>query len=754
MGKHGEVQRMETQIKRINRNLILGWFLIVVVLMVSYIGEVAKNDRTVPYLAVFSLITILPMLGVAVGYFKNKESENLRYYVVLGYFLMYIFVMLTGSTTLVFTYILPLLAFIVLYHDPQLVLGSGIIATVINCVSIFMKYRRGDIESILTKDTEIQMALLLLCILAAFLATRIYDSIYKANVAYTQELSEQREELYQQAEELEALNGELNKYSDELLVKNEKMREMTMQTIMTIANTIDAKDEYTRGHSRRVAEYSVAIAMEMGLDPEQVADIRFIGLLHDIGKIGVPDSVLNKPGKLSNEEYQLMKDHTVTGGEILKDITMIEGLDVGAKYHHERYDGKGYPEGLKGEEIPLIARIIGVADAYDAMTSNRIYRRHLEADKVLAELKKGNGTQFDPQACDVMIKLVEEDRLPKFNMDNDSAEIRQTTQILTRVIDKAEETAQEEIQMDELTGTLSRGQGVSVMQDQISKYGTGSLFIFDIDNFRKINETEGFMVGDKYLRILSDKVKRITEEEVVSRFGADEFVVYMPLIDSAEDAEKVARTFIEEIKELMARDPSVSKLSVSIGITQIATEKDRVMVSYENASKALFVAKQYGGCNYFCHRLDKIDDDDVAVANSSDLEYLVEALRDKKHMDATTEYSIPEFARIYDFINGIIEKNDGNVHIVLFTLRDIGDVSVEEHDEVMGYLERAIAGAIMNVGEAAKYTNMQYVVLLINMDETQTKQIINRILADFYRSYDRKNVEVHYDAADLRESRE
>ncbi|MBR1852547.1 MAG: diguanylate cyclase [Lachnospiraceae bacterium] len=745
---------MDTQIKRINRNLILGWTLIVVILFVSYVGEVMKGARTVPYLIIFSAVTILPMMAVAFLYFKNKESQDLRYYMVLGYFLMYVFVMLTGSTTLVFTYILPLTAFIVLYHDPKLVLGTGVIATLVNFIDIFLRYERGENASILTKETEIQLALLFLCFLAAYLATRIYDDIYKANIAYTKDLADQKEELYQQAEELEAMNGELNKYSDELVVKNEQMRLMTMQTIMTIANTIDAKDEYTRGHSRRVAEYSVAIAREMGLAEEKVEDIRFIGLLHDIGKIGVPDSVLNKAGKLSNEEYQLMKDHTVTGGEILKDITMITDLDVGAKYHHERYDGKGYPEGLKGEEIPLIARIIGVADAYDAMTSNRIYRRHLPDEKVLVELKKGLGTQFDPVACETMIRLIEENRLPKSNPDNDSAEIKQTTQILTRVIDKAEETALEEVQADELTGTLSRGQGVNMIQDQIGRYGTGSLFVFDIDHFRKINESEGFMVGDKYLRILADRIKRISEDQIISRFGADEFVVYMPQVDSAEDAEDVARKFLEEIKVMTLKDSSISKLSVSVGITQIATEKDKVMVSYENASKALFVAKQYGGNNYFCHRLDKLgDDDDVAVANSSDLERLVGLFngRAEKEVDADGRPvdMDPEFVKIYDFINGFVRDHNGNVRIVLFTLRDIGEVSLEAHEEIMGFLERAIVGATRNVGAVAKYTNVQYVVLLGNMDETETKQIINRIMADFYRSYDKKNVEVHYDAADL-----
>ena len=292
------------------------------------------------------------------------------------------------------------------------------------------------------------------------------------------------------------------------------------------------------------------------------------------------------------------------------------------------------------------------------------------------------------------------------------------------------------------------------MQDQIGKYGTGSLFIFDIDHFRKINESEGFMVGDKYLRILSDKIKRIKEDQIVSRFGADEFVVYMPQVDSAEDAEDVARKFLEEIKVMTLRDSSISRLSVSIGITQIATEKDKVMVSYENASKALFVAKQYGGNNYFCHRLDKLgDDDDVAVANSSDLERLVDLFKNRNEAELDADGRPvgmdSGFVKIYDFVNDILQKNNGKVRIVLFTLRDIGEVSLEAHEEIMRFLERAITGATRNVGAATKYTNVQYVVLLENMDETETRQIINRIMADFYRSYDKKNVEVHYDAADL-----
>ena len=129
--------------------------------------------------------------------------------------------------------------------------------------------------------------------------------------------------------------------------------------------------------------------------------------MHDIGKIGIPDSVLNKVGRLTDEEYAKMKSHVVGGAEILKDFTLVEHVVDGTRYHHERYDGRGYPDGLKGEEIPLFGRIIGVADAFDAMTSNRVYRNHMDTDYVMNEMKRGRGTQFDPDALDAFLRLVD-----------------------------------------------------------------------------------------------------------------------------------------------------------------------------------------------------------------------------------------------------------------------------------------------------------------------------------------------------------
>ena len=181
---------------------------------------------------------------------------------------------------------------------------------------------------------------------------------------------------------------------------------MGNETIFSIANAVEARDKSTGRHSFRVSEYAVLIARELGFSEEEQTQIRRTGLLHDIGKIGVPDSVLNKPARLTDEEYEIMKTHTLIGGEILKDFTLIPHVDEGAKFHHERYDGTGYPSGLKGEEIPLNARIIGIADAFDAMTANRVYRKALDMDYVIAELKRCSGTQFDPGLVEIMLELI------------------------------------------------------------------------------------------------------------------------------------------------------------------------------------------------------------------------------------------------------------------------------------------------------------------------------------------------------------
>ena len=190
----------------------------------------------------------------------------------------------------------------------------------------------------------------------------------------------------------------------------ERLNRMNINIIRSLAYTIDAKDRYTSGHSQRVADYSLAIAKRMGKSEDEQKIIYYAGLLHDVGKIRVPEEVINKPGKLTEEEFNQIRIHPVSGYHILKDIHEDVKIAYGAKYHHERYDGNGYPNGLEGENIPEIARIIGVADAYDAMASNRSYRKALPQTVVRSEIEKGKGKQFDEKIANIMLQMIDEDK--------------------------------------------------------------------------------------------------------------------------------------------------------------------------------------------------------------------------------------------------------------------------------------------------------------------------------------------------------
>lgn len=191
--------------------------------------------------------------------------------------------------------------------------------------------------------------------------------------------------------------------------ESKNLNRLFEQTATALVNAIDAKDKYTHGHSSRVAEYSKKIAELSGKSPAECKEIYYVALLHDVGKIGIPESIINKEGKLTNEEYEIIKQHPKVGAQILRSITEYPDMIIGARYHHERYDGKGYPDMLKGEDIPEIARIISVADAYDAMTSKRSYRSTLPQQSVREEIVKGSGTQFDPEFAKIMQNLIDMD---------------------------------------------------------------------------------------------------------------------------------------------------------------------------------------------------------------------------------------------------------------------------------------------------------------------------------------------------------
>ena len=206
--------------------------------------------------------------------------------------------------------------------------------------------------------------------------------------------------------ELSSLQKHLRR---EILRQTEKVGHLSREVMLALSKAVDAKDKYTNDHSQRVAKYASWIGKQLGKTKKEQDDLYIMGLLHDVGKIGVHEEIINKPGRLTDEEYAEIKNHTNVGYEILKVITEMREAAKCARWHHERYDGRGYPDGLAGTDIPEMARIICVADAYDAMTSRRAYQALKPQSEVREEIIRCKGTQFDPVVADAMVRIIDED---------------------------------------------------------------------------------------------------------------------------------------------------------------------------------------------------------------------------------------------------------------------------------------------------------------------------------------------------------
>ncbi len=317
------------------------------------------------------------------------------------------------------------------------------------------------------------------------------------------------------------LKSKVDEQTVELREQQKKIEEAYLQTVMALSEAVDAKDRYTSGHSKRVAEYSKMIAKRMGKSDSEQENIYRAGLLHDVGKIRIPVDIINKPSKLTDEEYDLIKLHSVTGYHILKNISEHKEMAIAAKYHHERYDGKGYPNGLAGEDIPEVSRILAVADSYDAMTSNRSYRKGLPQDVVKGEIEKGKGTQFDAHIADIMLQMIDEDieyrlrqidkNLYKILMVGESTECNQRVKSIIQ-----QESVYEVEVLDRAT--------VESMSKKLDEQDF-ELIIFDIsannsDAWKKLR-----IIKDKYhipIIIMSDdKNLRNTKEFI--EFGCDDY---------------------------------------------------------------------------------------------------------------------------------------------------------------------------------------------------------------------------------------
>ena len=294
----------------------------------------------------------------------------------------------------------------------------------------------------------------------------------------------------------------------ELRNRQKKIEDLYIQTVTALSEAVDAKDRYTSGHSKRVAEYSRMIAKRMGKSKKEQEEIYRAGLLHDVGKIRVPVDIINKPGRLTEDEYNIIKLHPVTGYHILKGISGNSNIAIAAKYHHERYDGKGYPHGMEGENIPEMARILGVADSYDAMTSNRSYRNALPQDVVRCEIEKGKGTQFDADIADIMLQMIDEDtKYHMKQMDNMNRNILVVDDEGTS--QKSIENIMEEETIYEFTSAKDTQEALDLLEQQ-----SFDLIMWDISIAEKdILETIRF-IREKY----QTSVVLITEDKSLGFF--------------------------------------------------------------------------------------------------------------------------------------------------------------------------------------------------------------------------------------------
>lgn len=324
------------------------------------------------------------------------------------------------------------------------------------------------------------------------------------------------------------LKGKVDEQTEELVMQQQRIKELFLQTITALSEAVDAKDRYTSGHSKRVALYSRMIAERMGKSKEEQEEIYRAGLLHDVGKIRIPVEIINKPSKLTDEEYNIIKIHPVTGYHILRGISGSTMIAIAAKYHHERYDGKGYPNGLSGEKIPEVARILGIADSYDAMTSNRSYRKALPQDIVRAEIEKGKGTQFDPHIAEIMLQMIAEDK--EYSM-------RQTDSMQRKILVVDDEAINNKLiahimQDEPMYEVIPAGGGREALA--LLKQTAFDLILLDV----KMPEMDGLetlkLIREKYQTpvVLMTGDKTLDTSTEFAKYGCDDYITkpFLPLL--------------------------------------------------------------------------------------------------------------------------------------------------------------------------------------------------------------------------------
>ncbi|MCR5687280.1 MAG: HD domain-containing protein [Lachnospiraceae bacterium] len=375
------------------------------------------------------------------------------------------------------------------------------------------------------------------------------------------------------------------------------MNGMALSAVISIANTIDSRDVYSSGRLLRTAVIARDIAENLGWSSERCDNIYYVALLHDIGMIAVDDSILKKPARLMDLEYEAVKRHPAAGAEMLRNITILENLSDGALYHHERWDGSGYPKGLSGDEIPECARVLAIADAYDAMSSDRVYRSMLSHDKIINEFTRCAGSQFDPEMAEVFVFMLK----GGYHVDPD---IEQTTEsrlraaadgsrhLFTLKSDGADET---EDGRDSLTGMFSRSYLNARVGKNITEQRSGALMMIAVTGFSALASSDP-KTGDEVIGRFSERLRSyFREADILCRIDDDRFAVFV----SGESGKGVIEKKAAMTADLIGDDEILCRhkdsIGTAIGISMCMEDGITFEELYGAAADALDAAIEQGG---------------------------------------------------------------------------------------------------------------------------------------------------------------
>ncbi len=373
-----------------------------------------------------------------------------------------------------------------------------------------------------------------------------------------------------------------------------EINNMALSTVITIANTLDSCDTYSGGRSLRVAVIARNIAENLGWDEKACQNVYFAALLHDIGMITVPESIVHKPGILTELEYDAVKFHPRKSAEMLRNITVLEHLDDVALYHHERWDGTGYPEGLSGDDIPEFARVVAIADAYNAMNSDRIYRSRLSTDKIISEFLRGRGTQFDPDMTDVFVFMLKDG----YSIDDSIEQSRAASERAAEdggrktIFAPAGDKDESEEELDALTGLFSRSYLNTRVGKKITEERSGALMLIDITGFEAVREKFGQAGCEDLVQRFSARFRSFFREaDVVCAIGDDKFAVFVSGESGKSVIEKKARLISKMMETYDDFEKYRNTAGIRIGIAMCQEDGVTFEELYGAASAALNEAR-------------------------------------------------------------------------------------------------------------------------------------------------------------------